>query len=78
MLLPRLADGRDAPPAASPGAVSPVSAVSMLNNPPPGQGDDPQSHSAMTAEPRAEPADSPTVKRPVDVISTAEALHWFG
>jgi hypothetical protein len=77
MSLAPSADSRDAPPEASPGAVT-IPAVSTPGDAGPRQGDGPPARSATTAGPRAEQADPTTPMRPVDAITTTDALHWFG
>lgn len=75
-LAPR-ADGRDAPLEVSPGAAA-IPAASTPDGPGPRQGDGPPAQSVTPAGPGADQADAPTLIHPVDSLSTADALHWFG
>jgi hypothetical protein len=78
MSLVLSADGSDAPPEASPGSGNPAPAVATPSDPAARQDDERPVQVAATAEPKVDPADTPAVMRPVDAISTADALHWFG
>jgi hypothetical protein len=75
-LAPR-ADGRDAPPEASPDAVA-IPAVATPRDPGPQPGDEPLVRSATTTGIGPDEADPPALVHPVDPISTTDTLHWFG